>query len=242
MHRARRLALLLAATAAGCAGPAPDPADPFEPANRRSYALNQRFDDDLLAPAARGYRAAVPGPVRRSLGNALANLGAPSTFANDLLQGNPSCAGQAALRFVLNSVAGLGGLIDVGARAGIPPHQSDFGQTLGVWGVPSGPYIFWAGLGPSNPRDSVGFLVDLATDPFNIAAYRAWGYGPPLGRFGLEALDLRERNIETLADLKRNSLDPYAVRRSVARQSRAADIDRGRAAHRAGEPAGCGAS
>jgi phospholipid-binding lipoprotein MlaA len=242
----RGAAFVLALHLVACADlPSGEPAaieanDPFESANRRSFAAYEAVDNHVIEPAARGYRSLVPAFGRSAISNLLSNLTAPTTFLNDLLQGNPSCAGEALAGLGLNTVLGLGGLIDIGTDAGIPPHRSDFGQTLGVWGVDPGPY-FYSGFGPSNPRDILGFAVDLVADPFNVAAVAQLGYGAALDRFGASIIDFREEHLEVIDDLKRNSLDYYAVRRSIIQQLRSNAVARGRRAHKWSDPPGCGA-
>lgn len=198
--------------------------DPLEPANRVSYAVHDAVDRAVLDPAARGYRAVVPGPVREGIGNALSNLRSPVVLMNDLLQGEGDRARITLGRFMVNTVLGLGGILDLGRTWGVPGHTEDFGQTLAVWGVGEGPYLFIPLLGPSNPRDLVGTATDWVADP---ATY--FGQGTVVDalnwtRVGLTVLDTREGLIETVDGLRENSLDPYAVIRSGYRQRRAAQI------------------
>ncbi len=199
--------------------------DPIEPFNRGAYAVHQAIDRTVLEPVARGYRAVMPNPVRRGVRNVLANLRAPVVLVNDVLQGEPRRAGDTLGRFVVNSTLGLGGLFDVaGTRMGVPGHTEDFGQTLAKWGVGEGPYLFIPVLGPSNPRDLTGFGVDIAANPFTWV-----GQGTTVDvlagtRAGATVVDTRESLIETLDDVQRTSLDPYATLRSAYRQRRRAEV------------------
>lgn len=237
--------LLPLATVIGCAAvpPASDREaraefearnDPLEPFNRRVYAFNRAVDALFLKPAAIFYRALTPPPVRSGVSNALHNLKSPVILANDLMQAEFERAGNTASRFAINSTLGVGGLGDPAAdQFGIAKHSEDFGQTLAVWGVGEGPFLMLPLLGPSNPRDAVGFAVDsFVLDPF------AWWVRVrnddralySYVRLGLTALDARSANFEGIEDVERNSLDPYAALRSLYRQFRAKEINQGRAA------------
>jgi phospholipid-binding lipoprotein MlaA len=228
------IALTLCLGAAGCATAptgAPDhavePGDPNEAMNRRVFALNEQFDSAILLPVAQGYVDIVPAPARNGVHNFLDNLDEPVVFANDVLQGEVELACETIGRFGLNSTLGLGGLIDLATAAGIPYHTADFGQTLGVWGVGDAPYLVLPLLGPDNPRDLVGYVADLFINPLNYAGIRDYTYWG-LGIGAADLLDLRARNINTLADLKRSSLDLYAARRSLYRQYRKSLIRHGK--------------
>ncbi len=229
MLLSRSLLGCLALFVAGCATqpPAGDAAaqadfrelnDPLEPTNRVFYSINDGLDTYVLRPAAVAYRQ-IPGAVRRPIHNVLANMGGPTTFANEVLQAHPRKAGDAMMRFVINSTAGVGGLFDVATDLGYPDHDTDFGLTLSVWGVGQGPFLFLPVLGPSNPRDATGFAGQIALDPLTYAAFpgsKTLGYT----RYGLTAVDTRERLIDPIDQIKRNALDPYATFRSLYRQHR----------------------
>jgi phospholipid-binding lipoprotein MlaA len=198
--------------------------DPLEPANRVSYEVNDAIDRAVLEPAARGYRAVVPPPVRTGIGNVLANLRSPVTLVNDLLQGEGERARITLGRFMVNTVLGIGGVLDLGTTWGVPGHTEDFGQTLAVWGVGEGPYLFIPLLGSSNPRDLTGTVVGIASDPFAYLGQGAVVDALSWTRVGLTVLDTREGLIETVDALRQNSLDPYATVRSAYRQRRASQI------------------
>ncbi|HZD47889.1 MAG TPA: VacJ family lipoprotein [Silvibacterium sp.] len=229
--------LLLALMLPGCAtrtgNPQPGVAeeedfnDPLEDTNRAIFDFNQMVDRNVLVPVAKTYRTVLPDPVRDSIHDFLNNLRAPLNFANDTLQGDFKRAGETFARFALNSTVGVGGLIDVAGRWGqLPYHEQDLGITLGVWGVPEGPYIVVPLLGPSNPRDLGGQVAEGFGDPWNyIVTGNPWTlYWIPFVRGGVSGIDQRSRYIETLADIERTSLDYYATIRSLYRQRRAALI------------------
>jgi phospholipid-binding lipoprotein MlaA len=145
-----------------------------------------------------------------------------------LLQGDTDRAGDTLVRFGVNSTIGIGGLIDVAKEMETPYHDEDFGQTLAVWGVNEGPYFYFPLMGPSTARDFTGFVVDRGLDPLT---YVNWGDSDleyvPIARTLLNVIDLRSRNIETLDDIERSSVDYYASIRSLYRQSRADAIRNG---------------
>ena len=129
--------------------------DPFEGFNRKMASFNTGFDTVVLKPAAQAYSKVLPAPVQTSVSNAFANLADPWTAMNQLLQGRVKLAASDTGRFVVNSTVGIGGLFDVATPLGMPRHQEDIGQTLGVWGVPQGPYIVLPMLGSSSGRGLV---------------------------------------------------------------------------------------
>lgn len=200
--------------------------DPFEDTNRKIFEFNQTVDRNVLVPVAKAYRTALPDPVRDSVRDFLNNLREPLVFVNDTLQGQFERAGTTVGRFVINSTIGIGGLVDVAGRWGIPYHEEDLGLTLGAWGIPEGPYIVVPILGPSTPRDLGGQVAEGFGDPWNnLVTGNPWTlYWIPFVRGGVSGIDQRSRYIETLADIERTSLDYYATIRSLYRQRRAALI------------------
>lgn len=213
--------------------------DPLEPTNRVFYAVNNGLDTVILKPAAQAYRYVVPGPVRNGVHNVLSNLGTPVQLSNDMLEGKPRRAGDTAMRFVINTTVGVLGIFDVATGWGYPAHDADFGLTLANWGVPEGPFLFLPVLGPSNPRDASGYGADIALDPFtwigNVhdAGLRAFNWT----RYGLSAVDARERVLDSLDQIKKTALDPYATFRSLYRQHRRAQLEDLRNDNRATIPA-----
>ena len=161
------VAALLAGLASGCATTGGGSArDPLEPLNRAIFGFNETFDELLMKPVAEGYRAVLPETVRTGVTNVFSNLEDLWIAANNLLQGKPENALQDVMRVAVNTVIGLGGLIDVASDAGLDKHNEDFGQTLGRWGIGSGPYLVLPFLGPSTVRDGIGLLgVDYAVEP-----------------------------------------------------------------------------
>jgi phospholipid-binding lipoprotein MlaA len=198
--------------------------DPLEDFNRKIFDFNQVVDRYVLVPAAKAYRAALPSPVRDSIHDFLNNLNEPLIFANDTLQGRFDYARDSVVRFVLNSTIGMGGLVDVAGRWGIPYRDNDLGVTFGVWGIPEGPYLVVPVIGPSDPRDIAGIGIQAFGDPWNrLVSGEPWNYyWIPYARGAVLALDQRTRYLDTLADIERTSLDYYATLRSLYRQRRAA--------------------
>jgi phospholipid-binding lipoprotein MlaA len=162
----RRLgALALLVIASGCAtGPNPNPADPFEPFNRGVSRFNDVVDDAVLRPAATAYREVLPSPVRTGVNNFFGNLSDVWSFVNSVLQLKLQHSAESFMRVNVNTVFGLGGLLDIATEAGIDRHSEDFGQTLGRWGVPSGPYVVLPLFGPSTLRDTAAWPIDRRGD------------------------------------------------------------------------------
>ena len=195
--------------------------DPLRGFNRRSFAFNTVLDRVLTGPVARGYRRVVPAPVRRGLGNVVSNLREPATVVNAVLQGRPKVAGRATARFVGNSTVGLLGLFDVAGRSGLERQPADFGQTLGRYGVKSGPYIYLPVIGPTTVRDGVGSIVTLLGDPVSQATGGP-GTDFATGRSVVRGLEARSEGDATLKAVMDESTDPYATIRSAYLQNRAA--------------------
>lgn len=223
-------AIVFALAVSGCAsGPTTNtnnPDDPLESWNRQVFTMNMKFDHAVLRPVARAYVDVVPEPARQGVHNFLNNLDSPIVFANDLMQGEVKLAAVTVGRFGLNSTLGIGGLVDLGTPAGLPYHNSDFGQTLGVWGVGGDPYLVIPLLGPSNPRDLSGYAVDQFLDPLDYVGIRDYTYWA-IGRGALNILDERAIGLGTVDQLEESSVDPYATMRSLYRQYRANKINHG---------------
>lgn len=200
--------------------------DPYEGFNRVMFSFNEGIDTVLLDPATMLYRAILPGFVRDGVHNVLENLKSPIYLANEVLQGDWKGAGTVTQRFLVNSVAGLGGVMDVAGWQGEEYIPEDFGQTLATWGVGEGSYMVLPIIGPSTTRHSVGRVADLGFDPlfwYGVVGDEShdWiGYA----RGGATLLDTKDQLMDALNDLKENSLDPYAAVRSVYYQRRAAMI------------------
>jgi phospholipid-binding lipoprotein MlaA len=138
--------------------------DPFEKYNRKVYAFNAALDKAVVKPLANVYVAVIPRPIRIGVGNLVGHLAYPNTILNNLLQGKLADGGRDVLRFTLNSVVGMGGLLDPATEFGLLKNDEDFGQTLGKWGVASGPYLMLPFLGTSTLRDAPTLWVDYHTD------------------------------------------------------------------------------
>lgn len=235
----RHLTIALASFAlTGCANMAPQgaqreamlraaalaPDDPLEQQNRAVLGFNKVVNDVAISPAAHVYTKLLPQIVRDRISNGVNNLQEPRIFANDVLQLRFPAAGTTLVRFVINSTLGLAGTFDVAAATGLPKQTGDFGQTLYVWGVSSGPYLILPILGPSDLRDAFGKVVDLGADPTTYSfAYRRFGvaYSDSAiavgGAVGLE-------NVELLDDLEAGSVDFYGRLRSTYQQKRASQL------------------
>lgn len=200
--------------------------DPWEGFNRKMFSAHLFLDRNLLVPAAKGYRAVTPKKGRRGIRRFLANVRAPGIFINDILQGEFGRAGETLSRFVINSTIGAGGFADPAAELGIAQHGEDFGQTLAVWGVDSGPYIFLPLLGPATTRDGFGNLVQLGLDPLIYVRTPPASYAR-YTRAGVGGVSAREQFLEPLAEIEAKSLDYYASLRSFYTQSRKREIANG---------------
>ena len=209
-------ALCLMLLMAGCATVEErTPGDPFEPANRQVYSFNVGVDRATLRPAARAYVATVPKVARTSVSNFFYNLSMPIVIVNQLLQGKPKQAGQDTLRFAMNTTLGIGGLFDPASDANLPVHDEDFGQTLGRWGVPPGPFLMLPLLGPSHVRDLPSNVFNRFLQPFYW-----YNYGNERWiSLGLSIVDKRARLLPLDATLAR-TYDPYGFIRDAYIQRR----------------------
>ena len=220
MNRFAAIAIALATLCmAGCASQnaksKPDPRDPWERVNRVSYNVTDKLDRAVVKPAAKGYKAVTPDFVETGVSNFFDNITYPRVFLNDLLQAKFNSALHDTGRFLLNTTIGVGGLFDPATSAGLEKNDEDFGQTLGKWGMPSGPYVFIPLLGPSTVRDAFGRIPDQFTDPSIYIDSSSVRYG----LLGLELLDGRARLLEAEKALN-GVYDRYAILRSVYLQQR----------------------
>jgi phospholipid-binding lipoprotein MlaA len=201
--------------------------DPLEGYNRGMFRVNEALDTVLIRPVAKGYRYITPQPIRNRISNVSDNLYEPISMVNNFLQGDFTGGMNNFWRFLINSSVGLGGMHDVAATAGIAPRREDFGQTLAVWGVGTGPYIVLPIFGPSNLRDTSGKVADWFMDPVNYALRAPddtdWDWTLIGVRAG-QALSQRERFLDPIDDIYSSSLDPYASFKSIYEQRRDADI------------------
>lgn len=218
MNSSSAIAIALALSLSACASPAAkrDPRDPLEGYNRAIYRFNDALDRAVLKPVAQGYDAVVPGPVKIGVRNFFANLGEVVNFANDALQAKPEAAMTDFGRFLMNSTVGLGGIFDVATPAGMTRNQEDFGQTLGKWGVGSGPFFMLPFFGPSTVRDAIARPVDWPLQyPWYVEDF-TWR----ASLYALETIDTRASLLGASTVLGEAALDPYIFLRDAYLQRR----------------------
>jgi phospholipid-binding lipoprotein MlaA len=227
MQSFRALALsLLGLWLAGCSSAQQwSDNDPLEPFNRKMFWINQKLDHNAALPAAVFYKSSVPGDLRDGVHNVLVNVGLPITVANDVLQGQFSRAGTAAARFGVNTTIGVVGVMDPATDMGFPLQQEDFGQTMGTYGVPGGPYVVLPLLGATLPRDAVGrIFVDHYFSPLSYFDYSGHYY-VSLGTRVFSTVDGRARAIDEIRDIERSSIDQYAAMRDAFIKHRQEQIE-----------------
>ncbi|MBC5764822.1 MlaA family lipoprotein [Ramlibacter albus] len=217
------LAAVALAGLGGCASLAErNPADPFEPMNREITKFNDGLDQMLLKPVATAYRRAVPPLVRTGVSNFFGNLGDLWSAANSALQLKIPNAFENLMRFHVNTVFGLGGILDLASEFNIERHKEDFGQTLGRYGVPAGPYIVLPFLGPSTLRDTLALPVDRRGDLVHYTSNE----GVRHTLYGIRAVDQRANLLRVGEVLNEASLDRYTFTRDAYLQRRRAEIGR----------------
>jgi phospholipid-binding lipoprotein MlaA len=196
--------------------------DPIEGVNRAVFRFNATLDRWVLDPLTNTYRVVFPRPIHRAIVRVLANLNSSVILVNDVLQGDPEAAGLTLWRVVVNSTVGFGGILDPSTALGVEGHHNDFGVTLARYGVPSGPYLMFPVLGPTNLRDSVGGVIDLA---FRPSTFLLWGsdalaYATIQG--GSMGLTERADALEGMHALRNSSIDYYAALSNAYFQNRMA--------------------
>jgi phospholipid-binding lipoprotein MlaA len=224
--RAAAVAVAALALCAGCSAAPPGAAsagDPLEKVNRAVFAANRAADRTVLKPLAEAYQRHLPAAVQAGVHHVVGNLAEPRVAVDTMLQGKPTRSLEALQRLALNTTVGGAGVFDVAARWGLKPHDADFGETLGVWGVKGGPYLMLPVLGPSNVRDTIGTAVDFALDPLAYFGGAAILYAR-LASGGAKLIDVRAEHLRDLDALEKSSLDFYAALRSAYRQHRASEI------------------
>ncbi len=199
-------------------------ADPWEDTNRDRFHAHVRLHRYVIDPVERAYIFVVPEPARMGIHNFMTNLETPVVLANDLFQGRIGGAGTTLSRFVVNSTVGVGGIFDFASRAGLPYHDNDFGATLANYGVGDYPYLLVPVIGPSNPRDLGGKVVDIFLDPLHFVALPG-GILTSVGKSGVHEVDKRSYDVGQLDQLDRTSPDAYAEERAQARAKRNAEIN-----------------
>ncbi len=224
MHRtsatlAGGLAALLTLSACNTPPGPVDVWDPYEAQNRKIHANNVATDRAVLRPVARAWSESVPGPVRQGAVNFATNLEAPSHVVNDVLQGEGEDAVHNLFRFVINSTLGIGGIFDPASSFGLEPRDTDFGETLFVWGAPEGAYLELPLLGPSTERDAAGTVVDIVLNPVGVIASDLPNWVSPTGRV-VRVIDTRARLATSIDGILYESADSYGQSRSIYLQNR----------------------
>jgi phospholipid-binding lipoprotein MlaA len=226
MHVLRTIVIASALLVSACSTPSPESLannDPWEATNRDVFAFDVWIEHNVAAPVDEGYRAVVPKPAREGLHNVVTNLHAPIVLANDVLQARPKKAARTLGRILINTTFGLGGLIDVASKVGIPAHDNDFGITLGQSGVAEGSYLVLPFVGPLPPRDLLGSGVDGAFDPLSYARFDG-RHILQLSRSATRILDSVDQRRDQFETIERTSVDFYATTRNLYRQNRNAKI------------------
>lgn len=217
------LVALMASLSACAGGMDRDPSDgihdPYETSNRKTHAFNRKLDEKIVRPASRGYTTVLPDEVEDVVGNFATNLGTPSVAVNSLLQGDMRGTGISVLRFLVNSTIGIGGLIDAASELGIREHDTDFGETLYVWGAKEGAYVELPVLGPSTQRAAVGKVVDLFTNPLSYVVDSPESYYGTAASVAARLGD-RGRYSDTIDSILYESADSYAQARLIYMQNR----------------------
>ena len=230
LRKAKQAILLgLIAAMVGCAsipaGVERSPQDPWEPFNRSVFEFNEGLDAYVLKPVVAGYRFVLPEFVRDGIYNFFSNYSDIYTALYNLLQGKPGDAFNDLMRVVVNTTMGLGGLIDLATSGGLEKHKEDWGQTLGVWGVPSGPYVVLPFFGPSNVRDTFGTAADLESD-YLFSFVKNIGVRNSIT--GLRVVNARNTYYEAGDLLDGAAIDKYSFMRDAYIQRRAYQINEGR--------------
>src|SRR5512140_2090398 len=205
----------------GCAtGPNANPRDPFEPLNRSVMQFNDGVDAVALKPTATAYRNVLPPLVRTGVSNFFSNLSDPWSGVNSALQFKFHDAAENIIRFGINTVFGLGGVLDIASELNIERHREDFGQTLGRWGVPAGPYLVLPFFGPSTVRDAIALPVDRRADPL----HEVQGWDARWSLYVLRTVDQRANLLRAGSVLDQAALDKYSFTRDAHLQRRRAEI------------------
>lgn len=210
-------ALLLSGVLAGCATSGGNPADPLERVNRAMFAFNDATDSWVFTPVAKSYRFVLPGFVRTGISNFFSNLDDVWVSVNDVLQGKFQGAAEDFTRVIFNTTFGIGGIFDFASPAGLPKHNEDFGQTLGVWGVASGPYVVIPFLGPSTFRDGFGLVFDYNAD---LVYWATESVAVRNSLYATRAISNRAKLLDATSLLEQAALDRYAFVRDAWLQRR----------------------
>ncbi|WP_299826468.1 VacJ family lipoprotein [uncultured Roseobacter sp.] len=200
--------------------------DPYETQNRKVHGFNKGLDKNIVRPVSQAY-GVVPVEIRNTVNNFSDNLSMPGVAVNSLLQGDLRGTGLATLRFVMNTTIGLGGLFDAASELNIPEHQTDFGETLTVWGSGEGAYIELPVFGPSTQRDTVGLVVDFFTNPLTYNTIDGDARAVPPTAAAASVLNDREKFSDTIDSVLYESADSYSQSRSIYLQNRRFELGQG---------------
>ncbi len=198
--------------------------DPWEGYNRWMFNVNVGFDKVTFKPLAKGFKAVAPTFVQSGLANVFSNIAEPWTLGNAILQGKSDSSFRTLGRFLINSTIGLGGLFNVAGKWGVQKDVEDLGQTLAVWGVPSGPYLMLPGFGPSNPRDAIGRVVKIIYEPVNLVIGKEVSSLAGYAETGADFFNTRVKLLSTADPILDKSEDPYVTTRSAWYQNRTYNI------------------
>lgn len=212
--------LLALALLQGCAT-GPNPRDPFEPFNRSVTRFNDGLDETIVKPVAQAYQDVVPSPVRTGVNNFFGNLSDVWSFVNNVLQAKPQAAADSFMRVSVNTLIGLGGVLDWATPMGIERQRQDFGKTLGRWGVATGPYLVLPVLGPSTVRDTAALVVDTKGD----LVMQVDHVPTRNSLYVLRAVDLRASLLRAGEVLDGAALDKYSFTRDAYLQRRGATME-----------------
>lgn len=221
-HKPLRPLLLLGAALALSACSTANGPDPWRETNEKVFRLNEGVDKILLEPVAEGYDEVTPGLFQLMIGNFFDNLTVPRTFLNNLLQGKPLKATQDLGRVAINTIAGVGGLVDVASEIGVPKNQEDFGQTFGRWGVGAGPYVVLPFAGPNSVRDTLASPLDIASNPTTWVNV--------VGLSVVRVVNTRAQYLEEIDQARKDAVDYYVFVRDAYLSSRARAVRDGAAA------------
>lgn len=197
-----------------------NPDDPLEGFNRSMFSFNESLDSSVIKPVAQAYQTVTPSIVKTAVGNFFSNAGDVWTAVNNVLQGNFADGANDFMRFAINTTVGIGGLIDVASAGGMPKHQADFGQTLGVWGVPAGPYVVLPILGPSTLRDTIATPIDFKGDLLYSRGSVAFRNTTSV----LRIVDKRAAALDAVNLIEEAALDKYVFIRGAYLQRRESQI------------------
>lgn len=207
--------------------------DPFETTNRKIFFFNDRFEKRIAEPIVKSYKKAVPQKARKSVSNFLSNASAPMTFFNSLLQGDIKNAMTTFSHLLINTTIGIGGIFDIAGEKGIKYNKKTFSQTLGEYGVPTGPYIVVPFIGPSSTRDLIGFTIDKSIDPTSLNSFGAGGHsGSVIGSyyfitsFLISGVDRREIVLNSIEKIRTTSFDPYSLIKAIYSHNRDENLEK----------------